>query len=309
MFTVAKKDGTHRIVQDFCKLNKYTVKDITPLPDIKQAIEGLGDKVLFSKFDVREGYNNIQIVPEDRWKTGFKTHRGLFEFNVMPFGLCNTPGTFARGLGKDIQPMYRDFQLNRFKHYMDDCLIATAEGEEELHERMVHRLLEIFEDKSYFLKPAKCKFEKEVDFLGARLGHGEVAMEPVKIGGIRDWPMELHNIKDIWSTLGVLGFQHLFIKGFSTIAKPITDLLKKGAEFKWTEECKKALQRLKDIVMSEPVLVPPRQNKQFILEVDASQYATGAILYQADPRLKDQKGNPLLRPCRYHAQTFSATEQ
>jgi hypothetical protein len=65
-FTVAKKDGSQRVVQDFQELNKYTVKDVTLLPDIKQAIEGLGDKVLFSKFDVREGYNNIQIVPEDR---------------------------------------------------------------------------------------------------------------------------------------------------------------------------------------------------------------------------------------------------
>jgi hypothetical protein len=64
-FTVAKKDGSQRVVQDFRELNKYMVKDVTPLPDIKQAIEGLGDKVLFSKFDVREGYNNIQIVPED----------------------------------------------------------------------------------------------------------------------------------------------------------------------------------------------------------------------------------------------------
>jgi hypothetical protein len=94
-FTVVKKDSSQRVVQDFQELNKYTVKDVTPLPDIKQAIEGLGDKVLFSKFDIREGYNNIQIVPEDQWKTAFKTHHGLFEFNVMPFGLCNAPGTFS----------------------------------------------------------------------------------------------------------------------------------------------------------------------------------------------------------------------
>jgi hypothetical protein len=111
-FTVAKKDSTHCIVQGFRELNKHTVKDVTPLPDIKQAIEGLGDKVLFSKFDVHKGYNNIQIIPADRWKTGFKTHRGLFEFNVMPFGLCNAPGTFTRGLGNNVQPMYREFPAN-----------------------------------------------------------------------------------------------------------------------------------------------------------------------------------------------------
>jgi Reverse transcriptase (RNA-dependent DNA polymerase) len=207
-FTVAKKDRTQRIVQDFRELNKHTVKDMTPLPDIKQAIEGLGDKVLFTKFDICEGYNNIQIVPEDRWKTGFKTHRGLFEFNVMPFGLCNAPGTFSRGLGNDVQPLYKEFPANHFKHYMDDCLIATAEGETELHRQMVHKLLDIFEEKSYFLKPSKCEFEKEeVDFLGAHLGHSKVAIKPIKLRGIADWPTELHNIKDIRSMLSMLGFQ------------------------------------------------------------------------------------------------------
>jgi RNase H-like domain found in reverse transcriptase len=168
---------------------------------------------------------------------------------------------------------------------MDNCLIAMAKGETALHRQMVHKLLDIFEEKSYILKPSKCKFEKEeVDFLG----HGKVTIKPVKLGGITDWPTELHNIKDIRSTLGVLGFQHLFIKNFSTITKPIMDLLKKDTVFLWMD---------------------PRQEDQFILEVDALQYATGAILYQADPELKDRKGNPLLQPCRYHAQTFSATEQ
>jgi Reverse transcriptase (RNA-dependent DNA polymerase) len=186
-FTVAKKDGSQRVVQDFRELNKYTVKDVTPLPDIKQAIEGLRDKVLFSKFDVREGYNNIQIVPEDRWKTAFKTHRGLFKFNVMPFGLCNAPGTFSRGLGNDVQPMYKEFPANCFKHYMDDCIIGTKEGEEGLHKQMTHRLLELFEQHSYFLKPAKCEFEQtSTTFLRVQLGNGEIAMDPSKIAGITD---------------------------------------------------------------------------------------------------------------------------
>jgi Reverse transcriptase (RNA-dependent DNA polymerase) len=206
-FTVTKKDGSQRIVQDFRELNKYIVKDITLLPDIKHTIEGLGNKVLFTKFDVREGYNNIQIILEDHWKTGFKTYRGLFKFNVMPFGLCNAPGTFTRGLGSDIQPMYKEFPTNHFKYYMDDCLITTGEGEVDLHRKMVYKMLEIFKEKSYFLKPLKCEFKKEeVDFLGACLGHSEVTIKPIKLGGITDWPIELHNIKDIRSTLGVLGF-------------------------------------------------------------------------------------------------------
>ena len=309
-FGVAKKDGTQRIVQDFRELNKYTVKDVTPLPDIRQAIEGLGDKVLFSKFDVREGYNNIQIVPEDRWKTAFKTHRGLFEFNVMPFGLCNAPGTFSRGLGNDVQAMYKEFPLNRFKHYMDDCIIGTAQGELPLHRKMTHRLLDIFEEHSYFLKPSKCEFEQEsTTFLGVQLGNGEVAMDPAKIAGVRDWPETLNSVKDVRSVLGVLGFQRPFIRNFAHIAKPLTDLLKKDTPFDWSEKCRQALRTLKNIVTSEPILIPPDPTRQFILEVDASQYATGGILYQADKTLKDKRGNPILRPCGYCAKTFSATEQ
>jgi hypothetical protein len=86
-FTVPKKDSTYGIIQDYWPVNKYTWKDTTPLPNIQEAIEGLGDKVLFSKYDIWEGYNNIQIVPEDRWKAAFKTSDGLFELNVMLFDL------------------------------------------------------------------------------------------------------------------------------------------------------------------------------------------------------------------------------
>jgi len=132
-FTVPKKDGTFRIIQDFRPVNKYTEKDVTPLPSIHEAIEGLGNKMLFSKYDIREGYNNIQIVPEDRWKAAFKTHMRLFEPKVMLFGLQGVPGPFSQMIAVDVAPMYRKFPPDRFKHYMDDCLIATGEGELTLH--------------------------------------------------------------------------------------------------------------------------------------------------------------------------------
>jgi hypothetical protein len=197
-FTVPKKDGTFRIVQDYRPVNKYTKKDTTPLPSIQDAVESLGDKVLFSKFDIREGYNNIQLVPEDRWKAAFKTHIGLFEPTVMVFGLQGAPGTFSRMIAVDVAPMYREFPPNRFKHYMDDCLVATADGELTLHRKMNHRLLDIFEEHSYFLKPSKCEFEKtEIDFLGARLGNGQITIDPSKIAGIKEWPRTLKSVKEV----------------------------------------------------------------------------------------------------------------
>ena len=193
---------------------------------------------------------------------------------------------------------------------MDDCLIATAEGELTLHWQMNHRLLNLFEENFYFLKPSKCIFEQpEVDFLGVRLGHGKISINPSKIVGIKDWPTTLHSIKEVCSTLRVLGFQQSFIPGFTGIAKPLTSLLKKNITFNWMLDCTKALKQLITIITSEPVLVPPDQERQFILEVNASQYATGAILYQADKKLTDRRGKPILWPCRYHSQTFSAMEQ
>jgi RNase H-like domain found in reverse transcriptase/Reverse transcriptase (RNA-dependent DNA polymerase) len=228
----------------------------------------------------------------------------------MVFGLQGTPGTFSRMMAVDVAPMYREFPPNRFKHYMDDCLVATADGELTLHRKMNHRLLDIFEEHSYFLKPSKCEFEKtEIDFLGVRLGNGQITIDPSKIAGIKEWPRTLKSVKEVRSTLGVLGFQRPFIPGFAHIAKPLTGLLKKDSTFNWTPECTQALDRLIHIVTSEPVLVPPDTERQFILEVDTSQYATGAILFQADKKLKDRWGNPILRPCSYHSQTFSATEQ
>jgi len=115
-FTVPKKDGMFRIVQDFRPVNKYMEKDVTPLPSIHEAIEGLRNKTLFSKYDIQEGYNNIQIILKDRWKAAFKTHMGLFKPKVMLFGLQGAPGTFSQMIAVDMAPMYREFPADRFKH-------------------------------------------------------------------------------------------------------------------------------------------------------------------------------------------------
>jgi len=111
---------------------------------------------------------------------------GFFKPNVMLFGLQGAPGMFSHMIVVDMAPMYREFPENRFKHYMDDCLVAMGEGELELHRKMNHQLLQIFEEHSYFLKPSKCIFKQpEVDFLGVHLGHGKTSINPSKIAGIK----------------------------------------------------------------------------------------------------------------------------
>ena len=134
-------------------------------------------------------------------------------------------------------------------------------------------------------------------------------IDPAKIAGITNWPTTLNSIKEVRSTLGLLSYHCPWIPNFAKIAKPLTDLLQKGRAFAWDQLCEDAVWKLIGLVISEPILIPPDTNKQFILYVDASQFVTGAILYQADKERKDHRGNPLLRPLGFNSQTFTKTEQ
>jgi len=283
--------------------------DVTPLPRISSILEELRGKALFSKFDIRAGYNNIRIRTEDTYKTGFKMNKGLYEWIVMPFSLCTALATFTRMLNEILCPLYAKYP-GRFRHYMDDCIIMTELGQRELHEEICHMFFDLLEQHQLFLKPAKCEFfQTEMDYLGIRVKEGELMIDPAKISGITDWPTTLTTIKEVRSTLGLLRYHRPWIPNFAKIAKPLTDLLQKGREFAWSEQCEKAVRRLIGLVTSEPVIIPPDTDQQFILYIDASQFATGAILYQADKEQKDARGNPLLRPLGFNSQTFNKTEQ
>src|SRR5712672_2591011 len=309
MFTVKKKDGSLRIVHDYRRLNEFTVMDVTPLPRILSILEELRGKALFSKFDIQAGYNNIRIRSEDTYKTGFKMNKGLYKWIVMPFGLCMAPATFTRMLNEILRPLYAKYP-GMFCHYMDDCIIMMEPGQQALHKEICNMFFDLLEQHQLFLKPAKCEFfQTEMDYLGIRVKEGELMIDPAKISGITDWPTTLTTIKEVRSTLGLLGYHRPWIPNFAKIAKPLTDLLQKGREFAWSEHCEKAVRRLIGLVTSEPVIVPPDMDQQFILYMDASQFATGAILYQADKERKDARGNPLLRPLGFNSQTFNKTEQ
>jgi len=308
-FTVIKKDGSLRIVHDYQKLNEYTVLNVTPLPKISSILEELRGKSLFSKFDIRAGYNNIRILVEDTYKTGFKTNKGLFKWIVMPFRLCNAPATFTRMLNEVFRPIYARYP-GLFRHYMDDIIIMTPLNQKDLYTEICHMFFDILEKNSLYLKPAKCEFfQMEVDYLGIHIKNGELMINLAKIAGIKNWPTTLKNVKEVRSTLGLLGYHCPWIPNFSKIAKPLMDLLGKGREFAWDQICKDAIKKLIGLVTSEPVMVPLDPNRQFILYVDVSQFATGAVLYQPDLERTDHRGNPLLRPLGFHSQMFNKAEQ
>src|SRR5712675_2004626 len=196
-FTVKKKDETLRIVHDYRQLNEFTVMDVTPLPRISSILEELRGKTLFSKFDIWAGYNNIRICKEDTYKTGFKTNKGLYEWIVLPFGLCTAPATFTWMLNEVLRPLYAKYP-GKFHHYMDNCIIMTGPGEDDLHEEIAHMFFDLLEQHSLFLKLAKCEFfQTAMDYLGIRVQEGKLMINLAKIAGITNWPTTLRSVKEV----------------------------------------------------------------------------------------------------------------
>jgi hypothetical protein len=139
------------------------------------------------------------------------------------------------------------------------------------------------QDKALYLKPSKCQFcQKQIEYLGMTLDGSMVKPDPSKVEGLSNWPRKLLNVHKVQKVLGVLGYQRQFIPGFAKLAKPLTNLLKKGVKFEWMDETTKALNLLIEKVTTKPVLVHPIPNQKlpFHLTVNASYYVVGATLEQ-----------------------------
>ena len=190
-FFIKKKDGKLRPVQDYWNINKWTVRNQYPLPLITTLIRELGGAMIYTKLDVRWGYNNVRIKAGDEHKAAFKTQRGLYEPTIMFFGLTNSPATFQAMMNA----LYRD---TIWKHksrgttiriYMDNIAIATKDLSLPLHEAAVSDVLQVAKDNSLFFKLSKSIFHASaIDYLGVILEEGKTRMDPAKVSGVRNWP-------------------------------------------------------------------------------------------------------------------------
>ena len=263
-------------MQDYHKLNEWTIRNKCPLPPIKELIVRLKDKQWSTKFDVCWGYNNIRIKEGDQWKAAFKMNRGLFEPTVMFFGLTNLPATFQTM----IDNVFKDeVARGDVIIYMDDILIAT-EGSLNAHKRHVVHVLSKLQRNDLYLKPEKCAFhKKEVEYLEVIEGNGQVKMDPIKVKGITDWPVPT-KVKELCSFLGFRNYYKDFIPNYSQIARPLHDLTWKNRKWEWKKPQQDTFETLKHLFTSYPVLQNPDQMKKFILTTDASAYAVGATLSQ-----------------------------
>jgi len=271
---VKKKDGSIRFCVDYRKLNSVTIKDSFPLPRIDDIFDKLSGNSWFSTLDLKNGYWQIKIRPEDKEKTAFSIGKGLWQFTVMPFGLCNAPATFERLMEKVLLPLLNKDCLV----YLDDVIIF-ATNFDELLERLRKVFLKL-RSSNLKLNPKKCSFlKRKIKYLGHVVSERGIATNKEKISAVKNWPTPITK-KQIRSFLGFCSYYRRFVKGFSLIAKPLFSLTENSSKFIWTEQCNTAFEELKLRLTSSPILSFPTEIGQFILDTDASNHGMGAVLSQ-----------------------------
>ncbi|XP_048227305.1 LOW QUALITY PROTEIN: uncharacterized protein LOC125369336 [Ricinus communis] len=229
-----------RMCIDFGKLNQVTRKDHFPLPFIDQMLERLAGKSFFCFLDGFSGFYQIPIAQEDQEKTTFTCPFGTYAYRRMPFGLCNALGTFQRCM------------MSIFSEYLEKCI-------------------EVFMDDFTV-------YGDSFDECLENLTEG-IEVNKAKVDIIANLPYPT-NVREVRSFLGHAGFYRRFIKDFSKVALPLTNLLQKEVQFEFEKKCREAFVKLKDLLTSTPIIQPPRWDLPFEIMCDASNYAVGAVLGQ-----------------------------
>jgi hypothetical protein len=292
MFLVDKPDGGKRMVIDYRALNKQTIRNRWPLPRVGELFDRLWNGRFFSKIDLRTGYWQIRVHAESVAKTAFTSRFGHYEWLVLPMGLTNAPAAFMSLM----ENTFRE-ELDKFVVlFLDDILIFSESLED--HVAHIRTVLQRLRDNKLFAKRSKCEFfRSEVEFLGHYVGRDGLRMVNDKVRAVADWPTPATQ-KEVEQFLGLAGYYRPFIRDLSRIAAPLTELTgtsrktagsrtKPGAPtktkkkaFVWDGTHDVAFAAVKKAVISAPCLVLPDPSKPFVVQTDASGFATGAVLMQ-----------------------------
>lgn len=273
---VQKKDKTWRVCVDYRRLNSRTIKDAYPIPRIDDNLDALVGSMWFTSLDLNMAYHQVPMSERDKEKTAFATPRGgLYQYSVMPFGLCNAPATFQRIIEKALCGL----QWNIAVLYLDDIIVFGKSFQEHLEN--LNQVCDRLDSANLKLKPSKCFFfRQEVEFLGHVVSRYGVHTDPKKIEAIRNIRIP-KNVTDLRRFLGIMSYYRKFVKGFAETAKCLHALTKKNGVWNWTPECDHAFHELRDKLIHSPILgYPDVDGGPFVLDTDASNDAIGCVLSQ-----------------------------
>ncbi|PRP73007.1 retrotransposon nucleocapsid protein, partial [Planoprotostelium fungivorum] len=269
-----KKDGTLRLCVDYRRLNDVTVKSTYPLPLIDEMLDRIRTGKIFTALDLKNAYWLVRIKKGDEWKTAFRTRYGLFEYLVMPFGLSNCPGNFQA----KVNSMFSDMIDVFVQIYLDDFLIYSQSHEE--HVQHVRRVLKRVIDHKLSVNLKKCEFHSQkVKFLGYEVTPDGIHMCADRVESIRNWAPPV-NLKALQSFLGFCNFYRGFIRNYSSIVTPMTNMTRKDVEWKWTPHLQKAFKDLKEAFVTADVCRHFDPSLPIVLETDASDFAISGVLSQ-----------------------------
>ena len=303
---VNKPDKSKRFVLDFRNLNKNTIRDTYPLPNVDDLIEACYGSRYFSQIDLASGYWAIKLREEDKEKTAFSTPNGKYEFNVMPYGMVNAGATFQRK-SDDIVSDMKDLGHNNAASYSDNFILHHETYEE--HIKALEDLFRIMAKHNLSLREDKCQFMmKSILFLGFIIDGVTVKPDPKNVEKVKNFPVP-NTRRQLQQFIGLAGFNRKFLENMAEVCKPLTDLTSNKVKFKWTSDQQKAFEAVKEKLTVEASLYIPDWKRKFYMRVDASNIALGALLYQ----ISEEKEN---KPIAYASKAltkeklnWSATEK
>lgn len=293
---IPKKDGEVRFCIDYRKLNQVTRTDHYPIPVIDELLKSTRPHGVMSTIDLKSGYWQTEVSPEDRHKTAFTTPFGNFQFRRMPFGLKNAPATFQRLMDR-MRSGLKDVCVLT---YLDDILVISEDLDRHLED-----LQQVFERLRLFNLQAnrnKCVFGRErVTYLGHVISPQGIEPDPTKVEVVVNMKAP-GNVKELKTFLQTCSWFRKFIPQFSDIARPLTDLTKKDRRWQWGTDENRAFEELKLRLTTSPILRQPNFDEPFVLRTDASAYALGAVLMQGSSPTEE-------RPLEYASRLLTPAER
>jgi len=280
-----KKNGKWRLCTDYGKLNSMTVPDSYSLPNIDESFSSLGGAIIFSTLDLFSGYHQIRIAEDSIDLTSFTIKYGNFMYKVIPFGLTGAPATFQREMNR----ILFDLLGKCVFVFLYDILIFSNSFEEHLvHLKQVFEIFRKYEVKINIEK--YCFFKEEVELLSYVVSNNGLKTINSKVNTVAKW-LKPENISKLISFLGSVGYYRKFIYNFAMIAAPLYKLLRKNVLYIWENTHQDSFNKLKEALISAPILRYPNFNKQFIIRTEECKLGIGGILLQKDE--KDGKEYPI----------------